>query len=113
MTDGQLLIPAPQAAKTLGISRRSLRNRIDSGLIRSVKVGPRVYVHKTELQRIVNGAPKPEAPEEISANEKSAEGVCQNGHTPIFMECQGKKIEECDELPCICDWINTARQKTR
>ena len=72
-----LLIPAPQAAQKLGISRRSLRNRIDSGLIRSVKVGPRVYIHKTELERVVNGKPKPEAPEEISLTEKNSEDLCQ------------------------------------
>ena len=75
--------------------------------MKSVQVGARVYIHKTELERIVNGAPKPEAHDEISANEKSAEEVCQTEG------CEGVLIAECQEPFCVCDWINTARQKTR
>jgi excisionase family DNA binding protein len=112
MTDGRLLIPAPEAAQKLGISRRSLRNRIDAGVVKSVQVGARVYIHKAELERIVNGRPKPEAPEEISLTGKGAEGPCQNGHT-LEIGCEGKTIAECQEMFCLCDWINTARQKTR
>jgi excisionase family DNA binding protein len=84
MTASQLLIPAPQAAHQLGISRRTLRTRINAGLMKSVRVGARVYIHKAELERIVNGEPKPEARAEISENGKSREEVCQNGHTSEF-----------------------------
>jgi len=113
MTDGRLLIPAPQAVQQLGISRRTLRTRINTGLVKSVQVGARVYIHKTELERIVNGRPKPEAPNEISANEKSAEELCQNGHTTGTLKgCEGVLLAECQESFCVCDWINTARRKS-
>jgi excisionase family DNA binding protein len=77
MTDGQLLIPATQAARKLGISRRTLTKHIGAGLIRSVKVGSRSSIPQSEIDRIVKGEPKPETPSVISSSGKSAENLCQ------------------------------------
>jgi hypothetical protein len=85
MTD-QLLIPAVQAARNFGITRRALRNRINAGLVRSVHVGPRVYISKTEIERIVNGEPaqtKPQPRNEISSSGKGMENVSTNEHVRV------------------------------
>ena len=74
MADGQLLIPATQAALRLGISRRTLRRHIGAGLVRSVTVRARTYIPQGEIERIVNGepvqisAPKPQTHNGISSN---------------------------------------------
>ena len=47
---GQLLIPATQAAKMLGVSRRTLYNRIKAGLIRPRRISSSIYVPRTELE---------------------------------------------------------------
>jgi excisionase family DNA binding protein len=79
-TDGRLLIPATQAARKLGISRRTLTKHIGAGLIRSVKVGSRASIPQSEIDRIVNGEPKPETPNGISLSAKDAENLCQSRH---------------------------------
>jgi excisionase family DNA binding protein len=77
---GQLLIPAMQAARKLGISRRTLTKHIEAGLIRSVKVGPRSSIPQSEIDRIVKGEAKPETPDEILSSEKNSENLCQSRH---------------------------------
>ena len=79
-TGGQLLVPATQAARKLGISRRTLTKHIGAGLIRSVKVGSRVSIPQSEIDRIVNGEAKPETATGISSSGKSAEHLCQIRH---------------------------------
>lgn len=75
MTNGQLLIPAMQAARSLGITRRTLRNHIEAGLVRSVKMFSRTYVPQAEIDRIVNGEPSQEsAPKSQGRNDISASG---------------------------------------
>jgi len=76
-TDGQLLIPATQAARKLGITRQTLRKHIKAGLLRSVKVGSRSSILQSEIDRIVRGEAKPETPTGISASGKNAGNVCQ------------------------------------
>jgi hypothetical protein len=97
--DDQLLIPAVQAARNLGITRRALRNRINVGLVRSVHVGPRVYIPKTEIERIVNGepapisAPKPQTRDAISSSGNGAE----NGSTKSPQERSEELLSWCAE----------------
>ena len=77
-----MLIPAVKAARNLGITRRALRNRINAGLVRSVHVGLRVYVPKTEIERIVNGEAaqaEPQPHNENSSSEHNPENVGKSG----------------------------------
>ena len=55
MTDGQLLMPAAQAARKMGISRQSLRRLIHQEAIRAVRIGnlQRVYIPQGEIDRII------------------------------------------------------------
>ena len=79
MTDGRLLVPAMQAARMLGITRRTLRNHIEAGLARSVRTCSRTYIPQSEIDRIVNGepvqisAPKPQTRNDISSSGNNTE----------------------------------------
>jgi len=66
---GQLLIPATQAAKMLGVSRRTLYNRIKAGLIRPRRISSSIYVPRTELDRLILGT------QPASANSTGPENV--------------------------------------
>lgn len=78
MTDGRLLVPAMQAARNLGISRRTLRRHIGAGLVRSVTVSARTYIPQGEIERIVNGEPvqtKPESQNEVLSRKTTRDSV--------------------------------------
>jgi len=71
-TGGQLLMPAAEAARKLGMSRWTLNRRIEAKEIRAVKVGPRRFIPQSEIERIISGqsaqisAPKPATDEQVS-----------------------------------------------
>lgn len=46
------LLPLPQAAKRLGISKRTLRRRIDAGLIFPKEWGGRLFIPSAEIDRV-------------------------------------------------------------
>jgi hypothetical protein len=85
MTDSRLLVPASEAARKLGVTRRTLRKRIEAGLVRSVKAFSRTYIPQREIDRIVNGepsqisAPKPDTANPVSGESTKACETEQNG----------------------------------
>lgn len=48
------LLPLPVAAKRLGISKRTLRRRIDAGLIFPKEWGGRLFIPSTEIERVAS-----------------------------------------------------------
>jgi hypothetical protein len=97
MTDGQLLVPATQAAKKLGISRRTLKRHVGAGLVRSVTMGARTFVAQREINRLVSGesAPaqnetKPEAANQISGEVSNPDQACTNEDIPARFTCGGR-----------------------
>ncbi len=48
-----LMVPIPLAAETVGVSRSTLRNLIERGELRAKRVGGRVFVTKSELERFI------------------------------------------------------------
>ena len=95
--DDRLLIPAVQAARNIGITRRTLRNRINAGLVRSVRVGPRVYIPKTEIERIVNGEPAQTKPQPHNENSSSGKNLEEHGKCEHFQAAKSPK-ERLDEI---------------
>jgi hypothetical protein len=74
MTDGQLLMPSVRLARKMGISRRTLKKRIDSQEIKAVKIGPRMFIPQNEIDRLMGissgqiSAPKPATPNRVSGD---------------------------------------------
>ena len=58
MAEGRLLVPAMQAARNLGIARRTLRRHIRAGLIKATEINSRIYIPQIEIDRLVNGHPR-------------------------------------------------------
>lgn len=56
---GGALVRASEAAAQLGVSVRVVRRWIDSREIAGCLIGGRWYVRRTELQRLIDGKPKP------------------------------------------------------
>ena len=52
-----LAVDGPAAAELLGIGYTTLRRRIADGTIRAVRLGGRVLVPLTELERLLAGEP--------------------------------------------------------
>jgi excisionase family DNA binding protein len=52
-----LCISVAEAAKTLGISKRSLYSYVEAGVFPSVRIGRRILIRKIDMDRIVNGQP--------------------------------------------------------
>jgi len=50
-----LCISVTEAAKILGISKRSLYSYIEAGVFPAVRIGRRILIRKTDMDRIVNG----------------------------------------------------------
>jgi excisionase family DNA binding protein len=74
MADGQLLMPSVRLARKMGISRRTLKKRIDSHEIKAVKIGPRMFIPQNEIDRLMGissgqiSAPKPATPNQVSGD---------------------------------------------
>jgi excisionase family DNA binding protein len=74
MTDGQLLMPSVRLARKMGISRRTLKKRIDSKEIKAVKIGPRMFIPQNEIDRLMGissgqiSALKPATPNQVSGD---------------------------------------------
>jgi excisionase family DNA binding protein len=49
-----------EAAKVLGISKRSLYSYIEAGVFPSVRIGRRILIRKTDMDRIVHGQQQPQ-----------------------------------------------------
>jgi excisionase family DNA binding protein len=85
MTDGQLLMPSVRLARKMGISRRTLKKRIDSKEIKAVKIGPRMFIPQNEIDRLMGispgqtSAPKPETANSVSGDSTKAGETEQNG----------------------------------
>jgi len=76
MTDGQLLIPAAKAAKKLGMSRWTLKRRIDAKEIKAVKVGPRMFIPQSDIDRLLGIPPaQTSAVKPATANQLSSDGA--------------------------------------
>jgi hypothetical protein len=104
--DDRLLIPAVQAARNIGITRRTLRNRINAGLVRSVRVGPRVYIPKAEIERIVNGEPAQTKRQPHNENSSSGKNREEHGKCEHFQTAKSPK-ERLDEILYVCaDYIS-------
>lgn len=99
MTDGRLLVPATEAARKLGITRRTLRKRIEAGLVRSVKTFSRTYIPQREIDRIVNGepcqisAPKPDTANSVSGESTKASETEQNG-AGLTAKSPGERLDD-------------------
>jgi excisionase family DNA binding protein len=72
MTDGQLLMPSVRLARKMGISRRTLKKRIDSQEIKAIKIGPRMFIPQSEIDRLLGissgqiSTPKPAMANQVS-----------------------------------------------
>jgi excisionase family DNA binding protein len=56
-----LALSIDAAAASLGIARVSMRRRIADGTIRAVRIGGRLVVPLTELERLLAGEPRARA----------------------------------------------------
>lgn len=54
-----LCISVAEAASILGISKRSLYSYIEGGVFPSVRIGRRILIRRSDMDRIVNGQPAP------------------------------------------------------
>src|SRR5258707_1799221 len=74
MQDGQLLMPSVRLARKMGISRRTLKRRIDSQEIKAIKIGPRMFIPQNEIDRLMGissgqlSAPKPARPNQVTGD---------------------------------------------
>ena len=82
-TAGQLLVPIPQAARKLGMSRWTLNRRIQEKEIKAVKVGPRRFIPQSELERLISGqfaeVPKPREADPLTEPGAAGSEVVQGG----------------------------------
>ena len=53
-----LCISVTEAAKILGISKRSLYSYIEGGVFPAVRIGRRILIRKADMERIVHGVPQ-------------------------------------------------------
>jgi len=53
------LVRAADAARELGVSARVVRRWIDSREVAGCLIGGRWYVRRSELQRLIDGKPRP------------------------------------------------------
>jgi excisionase family DNA binding protein len=60
-----LCISVSEAAKVLGISKRSLYSYVEAGVFPSVRIGRRILIRKVDMDRIVNGQPA-SPPQEVT-----------------------------------------------
>jgi excisionase family DNA binding protein len=71
MFEGRLLVTVTEAAKALTVSPWTVRKWIDSGRLRRVKIGRRVGLEPSELERLLSAGRDPARVKELE-NEKLA-----------------------------------------
>jgi excisionase family DNA binding protein len=74
MIDGRLVVSVNEAAHALSISPWTIRAYITAGKLKSVRIGRRVLIEPSELERIVKSGREPRARRPVTTKERERNG---------------------------------------
>jgi excisionase family DNA binding protein len=79
METGKLVLDVRQAAHALSISPWTIRRYITDGKLRPIRIGRRVLIEPSELQRLVEAGRKPRMRPRVADPQTEIERVCTQG----------------------------------
>jgi excisionase family DNA binding protein len=76
MQSGKLVLDIKEAAHALSLSPWTIRRYITDGKLKPVRIGRRVLIEPSELQRLVEAGRKPRVRPRVPVTETETSGVC-------------------------------------